>query len=190
MGYPVYYDGEIEIVPPFDRGARCNRPRFCQRRPDGSHRADLRGHCGERRTRPAEFLRTLRSGEGPLRSHPGGGRKPAWAGDVAPAAGQALSGAVRLPDERGRDMDHRAVRRPRVHLHQGQRGRDRRGHHRPSWAPEPFIDRSSFETMWSLVESADNEGCSPELMVVLAAPIIALREALPKLEDFVSLNLP
>lgn len=60
----------------------------------------------------------------------------------------------------------------------------------PSWAPEHFIDRSSFESMRSLVDLADNEGCSPDLTVVLAAPITALRETLPKLEDFVSLNLP
>lgn len=56
----------------------------------------------------------------------------------------------------------------------------------PSWAPERFIDRASFEALRSLTESADNEGCSPDLTVVLTG----LREALPRLEDFVSLNLP
>lgn len=60
----------------------------------------------------------------------------------------------------------------------------------PSWAPERFIDRTSLEAIQSVVRSADKEGCSPDLTVVFAEPVTALREALPKLEDFVSLNLP
>jgi hypothetical protein len=59
----------------------------------------------------------------------------------------------------------------------------------PSWAPERFIDRASFETLRSLVESGDNEGCSPDLTVVSAVPVAALQETLSKLEEFVSLNL-
>lgn len=57
-------------------------------------------------------------------------------------------------------------------------------------APERFIDRVSFETLRSLVESADKEGCSPDLTVVSAEPVAVLQESLPELGGFVSLNLP
>jgi hypothetical protein len=60
----------------------------------------------------------------------------------------------------------------------------------PSWTPERFIDRASFETLRSLVESADSEGMLADLTVVSAAPGAVLQETLPKLEDSFSLNLP
>jgi hypothetical protein len=35
-----------------------------------------------------------------------------------------------------------------------------------SWALGRFVDRASFETLRSLVASADSEGCSPDPIVV------------------------
>jgi hypothetical protein len=49
----------------------------------------------------------------------------------------------------------------------------------PSWAPNHFVDEPLKQAIGSLLDSADNTGCSPDLTVVAAAHIDAVRALLP-----------
>jgi hypothetical protein len=54
----------------------------------------------------------------------------------------------------------------------------------PSWSPERFADKQLTDLVRELVESSDATGCSPDLTVVSAQSVEALRTALPRMEDF------
>jgi hypothetical protein len=54
----------------------------------------------------------------------------------------------------------------------------------PSWSPERFADKQLTDLVRELVASSDATGCSPDLTVVSAQPVEALRTALPRMEDF------
>ena len=49
----------------------------------------------------------------------------------------------------------------------------------PSWAPNHFVDDHLKQAIRSLLDSADNAGCSPDLTVVAAAHVDAVRALLP-----------
>jgi hypothetical protein len=49
----------------------------------------------------------------------------------------------------------------------------------PSWSPDHYADPDLKQKIQSLVDSADNEGCSNDLTVVTAASVDALRGLLP-----------
>ena len=193
MGYPVYYDGELEIAPPlteehaaivcdFAKGDRTdlteslfaaiaasdepNLPYSCGLYEVADDRSGLIPEEDESRHGLATWLRLL-------------------AKHFLAPSGYLLNGEVTWTTEQSDDRGCIFIKDNEVEIVE-----DLIVNPGPSWAPERFIDRSSFEIMRSLVESADNKGCSPDLTVVLAAPITVLREALPKLDDFVSSNLP
>lgn len=48
----------------------------------------------------------------------------------------------------------------------------------PSWAPEHYVDGRLKAALRELVDSADDAGCSPDLIVVSAAATEAIRSAL------------
>jgi hypothetical protein len=50
----------------------------------------------------------------------------------------------------------------------------------PSWAPNHFADDALKQAIRDLLESADNTGCSPELTVVVAAGLEAVRSRMPE----------
>jgi hypothetical protein len=54
----------------------------------------------------------------------------------------------------------------------------------PSWSPERFADKQLTDLVRELVESSDATGCSPDLTVVAAQSVEALRTALPRMENF------
>jgi hypothetical protein len=54
----------------------------------------------------------------------------------------------------------------------------------PSWSPERFADKQLTDLVRELVASSDATGCSPDLTVVSAQSVEALRTALPRMEDF------
>jgi len=193
MGYPVYYDGEIAIAPPlteehaaivrdFAKGDRTDLteriftaiaasdepdlPYSCGLYDVSEDRADLIPEEDESRHGLATWLRLL-------------------AKHFLAPSGYLLNGEVTWTTEQSDDRGCIFVKDNQIEIVE-----DIIVNPGPSWAPERFIDRSSFETMRSLVESADNEGCSPDLTAVSTAPVTALHAVLPKLEDFVSLNLP
>lgn len=193
MGYPVYYDGKIEIVPPlteehaaivrdFAKGDRTDLTEPIFAAIAASDEPDLPYSCGLYEV--AEDRSGLIPEEGESRHGLATWLRLLAKHFLAPSS-YLLNGDVTWTTEQSDDRGCIFIKDNEVEIVE-----DIIVNPGPSWAPEPFIDRSSLETMRSLVESADNEGCSSELMVVLAAPITALREALPKLEDFVSLNLP
>jgi len=49
----------------------------------------------------------------------------------------------------------------------------------PSWAPNHFVDEHLKQALRNLLDSADNAGCSPDLTVVAAAHVDAVRALLP-----------
>lgn len=51
----------------------------------------------------------------------------------------------------------------------------------PSWAPEHYVDYRLKKVLHELVDSADNTGCTPDLTVVAAKPVEALRQALARI---------
>ena len=51
----------------------------------------------------------------------------------------------------------------------------------PSWSPDHYADPDLKQTIQSLVDSADSEGCSNDLTVVSAVSLDALRGLLPTL---------
>jgi hypothetical protein len=53
----------------------------------------------------------------------------------------------------------------------------------PSWSPEYYADGRLKQILQSLVDSADNTGCSPDLTVVAAEPFEVLRGVLAELES-------
>lgn len=193
MGYPVYYDGEVEITPPLTEEhaaivrdfAKCDRtdltePIFAAIA--ASDEPDLPYSCGlyevaddcsglipeedESRHGLATWLRLL-------------------AKHFLAPSGYLMNGDVTWTTEQSDDRGCIFIKDNQVEIVD-----DIIVNPGPSWAPERFIDRSSFETLQALLASADNEGCSSELIVVGAAPVAAIQQALPTLEDFVSLNLP
>jgi hypothetical protein len=50
----------------------------------------------------------------------------------------------------------------------------------PSWAPNHFADDPLKQAIRDLLESADNTGCSPDLTVVAAANLEAVRSQMPE----------
>lgn len=193
MGYPVYYDGEIEIAPPlpeehatvvrdFAKGDRTDLTEPIFAAIAASDEPDLPYSCGlyevaddcsglipeedESRHGLATWLRLL-------------------AKHFLAQSGYLLNGAVTWTTEQSDDRGCIYIKDNEVEIVE-----DIIVNPGPSWAPERFIDRASFESLQSLLQSADSEGCTPDLTVVFAAPVAILQETLPKLEDFVSLNLP
>lgn len=51
----------------------------------------------------------------------------------------------------------------------------------PSWAPEHYVDDRLKKVLHELVDSADNTGCTPDLTVVSAKPVEAIRQALARI---------
>jgi hypothetical protein len=51
----------------------------------------------------------------------------------------------------------------------------------PSWAPNHFADDDLKQAIRDLLDSADNTGCSPELTVVAANDLEAVRSRMPEL---------
>lgn len=193
MGYPVYYDGEIEITPPltdehaaivrgFAQGERTDLTESIFAAIAASEEPDLPYSCGLYGVSEDRCLLVPEEGE----SRHG---LATWLAlltkhFLAPS-GYLLNGEVNWSTEQADDRGCVFIKDNLVEIVE-----DIIVNPGPSWSPERFIDRTSFETMQSLVQSADNEGCSPDLTVTIAEPFTALRELLPTLEDFVSLNLP
>jgi hypothetical protein len=50
----------------------------------------------------------------------------------------------------------------------------------PSWAPNRFADDHLKRTIRDLLDSAVNTGCSPDLTVVSAAGLEAVRSRMPE----------
>jgi hypothetical protein len=50
----------------------------------------------------------------------------------------------------------------------------------PSWAPNHFADDHLKQAIRDLLASADNTGCSPELTVVAATGLEAVRSRMPE----------
>jgi hypothetical protein len=50
----------------------------------------------------------------------------------------------------------------------------------PSWAPNHFVDDHLKQAIHDLFQSADNTGCSPELTVVDASGLEAVRSRMPE----------
>ena len=51
----------------------------------------------------------------------------------------------------------------------------------PSWAPEHYVDDRLKKLLQELVDSADNTGCTPDLTVVSAKPVEAIRQTLARI---------
>ena len=51
----------------------------------------------------------------------------------------------------------------------------------PSWNPFAYADASVKAAIQAVLDSADNTGCSPDLTVVSAAPLTALRDLFAKI---------
>lgn len=193
MGYPVYYDGEIEIAPAlteehaaivrdFAKGDRTDltEPIFAaiaaSDAPDlpyssglyevAEDRSGLIPEQDESRHGLATWLRLL-------------------AKHFLAPSGYLMNGEVRWTTEQSDDRgsifikDNQAEIVEDIIVNPG-----------PSWAPERFADEATFKAIKALVQSADNEGCSSDLTVISAASVTAVQKALPKLEEFVTLSLP
>jgi hypothetical protein len=50
----------------------------------------------------------------------------------------------------------------------------------PSWAPNHFADDHQKQAIRDLLDSADNTGCSPDLTVVSATSLEAVRSRMPE----------
>ena len=193
MGYPVYYDGEIQIAPPlteehaaivrdFAKGDRTDltEPIFvaiaASDAPDlpyssglyevAEDRAGLIPEQDESRHGLATWLRLL-------------------AKHFLAPSGYLMNGEVRWTTEQSDDRGSIFIKDNQVEIVE-----DLIVNPGPSWAPESFVDETTFEAIKALVQSADNEGCSSDLTVVSAGPVTTLQKALPRLEDFVTLSLP
>ena len=193
MGYPVYYDGEIEIAPAlteehaaivrdFAKGDRTDltEPIFAaiaaSDAPDlpyssglyevAEDRSGLIPEQDESRHGLATWLRLL-------------------AKHFLAPSGYLMNGEVTWTTEQSDDRgsifikDNQAEIVEDIIVNPG-----------PSWAPERFADEATFKAIKALVQSADNEGCSSDLTVISAASVTAVQKALPKLEEFVTLSLP
>ncbi len=193
MGYPVYYDGEIDIasaltqehaavVRDFAKGDRTGLTEPIFAAIAASDEPDLPYSCGLYQV--SEDRTALIPEEGESR-HGLATWLTLLAKHFLQPAGYLLNGEVNWSTEQADDRGCVFIKNNVVEIVE-----DIIVNPGPSWAPERFIDRTSLEAIQSAVQSADNEGCSPGLTVVFAKPVTALREALPKLEDFVSLNLP
>lgn len=193
MGYPVYYDGELEIAPhlteehgaivrDFAKGDRTERTEPIFAAIAASDEPDLPYSCGLYEV--AEDRSGLSPEEGESRHGLATWLRLLAKHFLAPS-GYLLNGDVTWATEQSDDRGCIYIKDNEVEIIE-----DIIVNPGPSWAPERFIDRATFETMRSLVQSADNEGCSSDLTVVSAAPVAALQENVPNLEHFVSLNLP
>ena len=193
MGYPVYYDGEIEIAPPlteehaaivrdFAKGDRTEltEPIFAANA--ASDEPDLPYSCG---LYEVAYDRTGLIPEQDESRH----GLATWLRHLArhflAPSGYLLNGDVTWTTEQSDDRGCIYIKDNEVEIVE-----DIILNPGPSWAPERFIDRVSLKSLQHLLKSADSEGCSPDLTVGCTRPIAALQETLPKLEDFVSLNLP
>ena len=193
MGYPVYYDGELELTPPlteehaaivrdFAKGDRTELTEPVFAAIAASDDPDLPYSCGLFEV--AEDRSGLMPEEDESRHGLSRWLRLLSKHFLAPS-GYLLNGDVTWTTEQSDDRgcifikDNQLEIVEDIILNPG-----------PSWAPERFIDRASFQSLQALLQSADSEGCSPDLTVVFAAPVAELQETLPKLEDFVSLNLP
>jgi len=193
MGYPVYYDGDLEIAPPlteehaaivrdFAKGDRTELTEPIFAAIAASDEPDL----------PYSFglfeVAEGRSGLIPEQDESRHGLSR-WlkllARHFLAPFGYLLNGDVTWTTEQSDDRGSIFIRDNQVEIVE-----DIIVNPGPSWAPDRFIDRASFEALRSLLESADNEGCSPNLTVVSEPPVAALQETLSKLKEFVSLNLP
>lgn len=192
MGYPVYYDGEIEIVPPlieehaaivrdFAKGDRTDLTALIFAAIAASDEPDLPYSCGLYEV--AEDRSGLIPEEGESRHGLATWLRLLAKHFLAPS-GYLLNGDVTWTTEQSDDRGCIFIKDNEVEIVE-----DIIVNPGPSWASEPFIDRSSLETMRSLVESADNEGCSSDLTVVSAASVTAVQKVLPKLEEFVAMSL-
>jgi hypothetical protein len=193
MGYPVYYNGEIEITPPlteedaavvreFARGDRTDLTAPIFAAIAASDEPDLPYSCALYEV--SEDRSALVPEEGESR-HGLATWLTLLAKHFLKPSGYLLNGEVTWSAEQSDDRGSVFIKDNLVEIVE-----DIIVNPGPSWAPERFIDRTSFAAIQFLVQSADNEGCSPDLTVVFAEPVTLLREALPDLEDFVSLNLP
>lgn len=193
MGYPVYYDGEIEITPPlteedaaivrdFAKGERTDLTESIFAAIAASDEPDLPYSCG------LYEVAEDRSGLIPEEDESRHGLAT-WLRLLAKhflgPSGYGMNGDVTWTTEQSDDRGCIFIKDNQVEIVE-----DIIVNPGPSWAPERFIDRSLFETLQALLASADNEGCSSDLTVVGASPLAAIQQALPTLEDFVSLNLP
>jgi hypothetical protein len=193
MGYPVYYDGELELTPPlteehaaivrdFAKGDRTELTEPVFAAIAASDDPDLPYSCGLFEV--AEDRSGLMPEEDESRHGLSRWLRLLSKHFLAPS-GYLLNGDVTWTTEQSDDRgcifikDNQLEIVEDIILNPG-----------PSWAPERFIDRASFQSLQALLQSADSEGCSLDLTVVFAAPVAELQETLPKLEDFVSLNLP
>lgn len=192
MGYSVYYDGELEITPPlteehaaivrdFAKGDRTELTEPIFAAIAASDDSGLPYSCG------LFEVAEDRSGLVPEEDESRHGLSR-WlrllAKHFLAPSGYLLNGDVTWTTEQSDDRGSIFIKENEVEIVE-----DIIVNPGPSWAPDRFIDRASFETLQALLQSADSEGCTPDLTVVSAAPVAALQEAAPELEDFVSLNL-
>lgn len=193
MGYPVYYNGKIEIVPPLTKEHAALVRDFAQGEHTeftepifaaiaASEEPDLPYSCGLFEVSEDRSLLVPEEGE----SRHG---LATWVAllvkHILEPSGYVLNGEVGWSAEA---LDDRGCLFVKNNLLEAVE--DIVVNPGPSWARESFTDRASFETIQALVESADNDGCSQDLTVVSAAPVAALRDALAKLKEFVTLHLP
>ncbi len=192
MGYPVYYDGEIVIAPPlteehaaivrdFAKGDRTDLTEPIFVAIAASDEPDLPYSCG------LYEVEEDRSGLIPEQDESRHGLAT-WlrllAKHFLAPSGYLMNGEVRWTTEQSDDRgsifikDNQAEIVGDIIVNPG-----------PSWAPESFVDETTFEAIKTLVQSADNEGCSSDLTVVSAASVTAVQKVLPKLEEFVAMSL-
>ncbi len=192
MGYPVYYDGEIEITPPLTEEHAAIVRDFAQGERTGltepifaaivaSNEPGLPYSCGLYEVSEDRSLLVPEEGES---RHGLATWLTLLTEHFLRPSGYLLDGEVQWSTEQADDRGCIFIKENLIEIVE-----DIVVNPGPSWVPGRFIDRATFETIRALMRSADNEGRSPDLTVVSAAPVAALQEALPKLEDFVGLNL-
>jgi len=183
MGYPVYYNGEIEIVPPLTREHAALVSDFSQGRHTdltepilaaiaASEEPDLPYSCGlfevsEHRSRlvpeEGESRHGLATWVALLVKHflePSGYRLN---GDVSWTADDADDrGSIYIKYNLIEMIDD-------VSFNRG-----------PNWAPEHYVDERLKAVLQELVDSADSTGCTPDLSVVSATAIEAIRAVLAR----------
>jgi hypothetical protein len=184
MGYNVYYCGEIQVSPPlskehadlvlaFSKGERTELTEAIYESIAGSADTDLPDYAG------LFELSDDRSMILPDESESRHGLR-LWLEllieHILEPLGYKLNGTVSWTadddDDRGtifvKDNDVETI--DDVIFNEG-----------PSWAPEHYVDDRLKKVLHELVDSVDNTGCTPDLTVVAAAPVEAIRQALAQI---------
>ncbi len=181
MGYPVYYDGEIEITPPltdehaaivrdFARGERTDLTEPIFAAIAASEEPDLPYSCGLYGVSEDRCFLVPEEGE----SRHG---LATWIALLAKhflaPSGYLLNGEVNWSTEQADDRGCVFIKDNLVEIVD-----DIMVNPGPSWAPEHYVDERLKAVLQELIDSADNTGCSPDLNVVSALAVEAIRTVL------------